>query len=79
MQILHNVSRLEDWCTSHGISEANLHLQQLHQASKLLKLGKESEDDIEAIFDVCFLLNATQVRKLLSMYQANDLDSPVIF
>ena len=77
VQITYNISRLEEWCTTHLISEAGLHLQQLLQASKLLTLNKTSPQDIEAIFDVCFLLNPTQIKKLLSLYYAADFDSPV--
>ncbi|KAJ3357277.1 Myosin type-2 heavy chain 1 [Entophlyctis luteolus] len=77
VQIQYNVSRLEEWCTTHGIAEATLHLQQLLQAAKLLTLNKTSPQDIETIFDVCFLLNTTQIKKLLSLYYAADFDSPL--
>ncbi|KAI9312548.1 P-loop containing nucleoside triphosphate hydrolase protein [Zopfochytrium polystomum] len=77
VQIQYNVSRLEEWCTSHNIAEATLHLQQLLQAAKLLTLNKTSPQDIETIFDVCFLLNPTQIKKLLSLYYAADFDSPL--
>ncbi|RKO98816.1 hypothetical protein CXG81DRAFT_15404 [Caulochytrium protostelioides] len=77
VQIQYNVSRLEEWCTGHGIAEATLHLQQLLQAAKLLTLNKTSPQDIETIFDVCFLLNPTQIKKLLSLYYAADFDSPL--
>ncbi|KAJ3218489.1 Myosin type-2 heavy chain 1 [Dinochytrium kinnereticum] len=77
VQIQYNVSRLEEWCTSHGIAEATLHLQQLLQAAKLLTLNKTSPQDIETIFDVCFLLNPAQIKKLLSLYYAADFDSPL--
>lgn len=77
VQIQYNVSRLEEWCTVQGLSEAAIHLQQLLQASKLLTLNKSSSSDIETIFDVCFLLNPTQIKKLLSLYYAADFDSPL--
>jgi myosin-5 len=77
VQIQYNVSRLEEWCTGHGISEATLHLQQLLQAGKLLTLNKTSPSDIETIFDVCFLLNPSQIKKILGLYYAADFDSPV--
>jgi myosin V len=77
VQIQYNVSRLEEWCTGTGIAEATLHLQQLLQAAKLLTLNKSSPQDIETIFDVCFLLNPSQIKKLLSLYFAADFDSPV--
>ncbi len=56
---------------------ATLHLQQLLQAAKLLTLNKGSPQDIETIFDVCFLLNLTQIKKLLSVYHTADFDSPL--
>nr|KAJ3417910.1 Myosin type-2 heavy chain 1 [Polyrhizophydium stewartii] len=77
VQIQYNVSRLEEWCTGHGIPEATLHLQQLLQAAKLLTLNKTSPQDIDTIFDVCFLLNNSQIKKLLSLYYAADFDSPL--
>lgn len=77
VQIQYNVSRLDDWCLSHGVAEASMHLQQLLQAAKLLTLGKSTAIDIEMIYDVCFLLNATQIKKLLTIYYADDFDAPV--
>ncbi|KAI8921479.1 P-loop containing nucleoside triphosphate hydrolase protein [Entophlyctis helioformis] len=77
VQIQYNVSRLEEWCSGHGIPEATLHLQQLLQAAKLLTLNKTSPQDIDTIFDVCFLLNNSQIKKLLSLYYAADFDSPL--
>jgi myosin-5 len=54
-----------------------LHLQQLLQAAKVLTLNKTSPGEIETIFDVCFLLNPSQIKKLLTVYHAADFDSPV--
>jgi myosin-5 len=47
------------------------------QAAKLLTLNKTTPQDMETIFDVCFLLNTTQIKKLLSVYYAADFDSPL--
>ena len=79
VQIQYNISRLEEFCVNHGIAEASLHLQQLLQGAKLLTLNKNSPQDIETIFDVCFLLNPTQIKKFLTVYYASDFDSPVSF
>lgn len=77
MQIQYNVSRLEEWCMSHGIAEASMYLQQTLQAAKLLTLNKTSKQDVETMFDVCYLLNPLQIKKLLSLYYAADFDSPL--
>ena len=77
IQIQYNVSRLEEYCDVNGIQEANLHLKQLLQATKLLTLNKSSSQDMDILFDVCFLLNPTQIKRLLSSYYASDFDSPV--
>ena len=78
VQIQYNVSRLEEWCTGNGVEEAAIHLQQLSQACKLLTMNKNTPSDIEQIVDACYLLNATQIKKLLSIYYASDFDAPVI-
>jgi len=77
MQIQYNLSRLEEWCDEHQISEGALHLERLVQAAKLLQLNKTSFHDIEIIFKVCFLLNPTQIKKLLSLYYPIDFENPV--
>lgn len=77
VQIQYNVSRLEEWCTGHNIPEATLHLQLLLQGAKLLTLNKTSPSDLEVIFDVCFLLNPSQIKKILSLYHQSDFDSPL--
>lgn len=79
VQIQFNVSRIEEWCLGNGITEATLHLQQLLQAGKLLTLNKTTQSDMETIYDVCFLLNHSQINKILMLYYASDFDSPVFF
>lgn len=32
---------------------------------------------METIFDVCFLLNSSQIKKILSLYHQGDFDSPL--
>lgn len=77
VQIQFNVTRLEEWCNNHSISEATLHLKQIQQAAKLLTLNKTSPQDIDTIVDACFLLNSAQIKKILSLYHAGDFDSPL--
>jgi myosin V len=79
IQIEYNVKRLEEWCIGHGVGEATLHLQSLAQAAKLLREPKTSAADVEQIYETCYLLNASQIKKLISCYYAVDFDSPVFF
>ncbi|KAJ3207682.1 Myosin type-2 heavy chain 1 [Entophlyctis luteolus] len=77
MQLQHNVRRLEDWCAAQQIPEAAAHLQHLNQAAGLLVLMKTPPTDADVIFRQCNLLNATQIKKLLSIFYATDFDSPL--
>ena len=79
VQIQYNVSRLEEWCTGNNILDGLQYLEQLSQACKLLTMNKNTPNDIEQIVDVCFSLNSTQIKKLLSIYYASDFDTPVCF
>jgi len=40
MQIQYNITRIEEWCKSHGMPEGTLQLEHLMQATKLLQLKK---------------------------------------
>jgi myosin-5 len=64
MQIQYNATYLEEWCTKHNVAEASLYLEPLMQAAKLLQLNKTSADDVEIMFDVCFLLSPMQIKKV---------------
>ena len=77
MQIQYNVTRIEEWCSKQEVSEAALHLEPLMQAAKLLQLNKTTLEDVDIMFDVCFLLSATQIKKLLTMYYAAEFENPV--
>ncbi|KAI9303935.1 P-loop containing nucleoside triphosphate hydrolase protein [Cunninghamella echinulata] len=77
MQIQYNITRLEEWCKSHEIADATLQLEHLMQAAKLLQLKKETPDDINTIYDVCWLLAPTQVQKLLQNYYVADYEDPI--
>ena len=40
MQIQYNITRIEEWCKSHGMPEGTLQLEHLMQSTKLLQLKK---------------------------------------
>ncbi|RCI05232.1 Myosin type-2 heavy chain 1 [Rhizopus stolonifer] len=61
MQIQYNITRLEEWCKAHDVSEATNQLEHLMQATKLLQLKKATLDDIKIIYDVCWFLAPTQL------------------
>ncbi|KAI7849698.1 P-loop containing nucleoside triphosphate hydrolase protein [Circinella umbellata] len=77
MQIQYNITRIEEWCKSHDIPEGTLQLEHLMQATKLLQFKKASLEDIENIYDVCWILSPTQIQKLISQYQTADYENPV--
>ncbi|KAI3640240.1 hypothetical protein MIR68_001118 [Amoeboaphelidium protococcarum] len=79
MQIQYNITRIDEWCSKTGdVPEAAFHLEPLMQSAKLMQLSKSSVEDVDIMFDVCFLLTPVQIRKLLSMCQSNgDYDNPI--
>lgn len=74
MQIQYNVTRIEEWCKSHEIPEGTLQLEHLVQATKLLQLKKSSLEDIEHIYETCWILSPTQIQKFISQYQVADYE-----
>ncbi|KAG2220418.1 hypothetical protein INT45_000643 [Circinella minor] len=77
MQIQYNITRLEEWCNSHDIPEGSLQLEHLMQTTKMLQFKKSSVEDIENIYDVCWILSPTQVQKLISNYHVADYEDPI--
>ncbi|KAI8991579.1 P-loop containing nucleoside triphosphate hydrolase protein [Mycotypha africana] len=77
MQIQYNITRIEEWCKSHNIPEGSLQLEHLMQATKLLQFKKATPEDIENIYDVCWILSPTQVQKLISQYHIADYENPI--
>ncbi|KAG0093543.1 Myosin type-2 heavy chain 1 [Podila epicladia] len=77
MQIQYNITRIEEWCKGHELPEGTLQLEHLMQATKLLQLKKASHNDIEIIYDVCWMLTPTQVQKLVQNYMIADYEVPV--
>ena len=77
MQIQYNITRIEEWCKSHGIPEGALQLEHLMQATKLLQFKKASLEDTENIYDICWILSPTQIQKLISQYHVADYENPI--
>ncbi|KAG1471783.1 hypothetical protein G6F56_001927 [Rhizopus delemar] len=77
MQIQYNLTRLEEWCKSHEIPEGVIQLEHLLQTTKLLQFKKASVEDIENIYDVCWILSPTQIQKLISQYHIADYENPI--
>ncbi|KAI7872335.1 P-loop containing nucleoside triphosphate hydrolase protein [Spinellus fusiger] len=79
MQIQYNTTRIEEWCKGHDISEGTLQLEHLIQTTKLLQFKKAcaSLEDIENIYDVCWILSPTQIQKLISQYHVADYENPI--
>ncbi|CEP06860.1 hypothetical protein [Parasitella parasitica] len=77
MQIQYNITRLEEWCKAHDVSEATNQLEHLMQATKLLQLKKATLEDIKIIYDVCWFLAPTQVQKLIQNYIVADYEDPI--
>ncbi len=44
-------------------------MEYLIQAAKLLQLSKITIEEVESARDICYLLNPTQIKKFLSIYQ----------
>lgn len=77
MQIQYNITRVEEWCKSHDFPEGTLQLEHLMQATKLLQFKKNTLEDIENIYDVCWILSPTQIQKLISQYHTANYENPI--
>ncbi|KAI5962278.1 MYO2 [Candida pseudojiufengensis] len=77
LQLNYNVTRLEEWCKSHDIEEGSSCLVHLLQAAKLLQLRKNTAEDIDIIYEICYALNSAQIHKTISAYTAADYETPV--
>ena len=47
------------------------------QAAKLLQLRKNTPDDIEIIYEICYALKPIQIQKLISQYYVADYETPI--
>ncbi|KAF2861957.1 hypothetical protein K470DRAFT_275820 [Piedraia hortae CBS 480.64] len=77
LQINYNITRIEEWCKSHDMTEGILQLEHLMQATKLLQLKKATLNDIEIIQDICWMLTPNQIQKLLNQYLVADYEQPI--
>ncbi|XP_072294230.1 LOW QUALITY PROTEIN: unconventional myosin-Vb [Eucyclogobius newberryi] len=80
MQIRYNVSLLEEWLRSRGLSAggAVTPLDALIQAVQLLQMGKKSEGDAQSLVQTCTALSCQQIVKILTLYTPHsDLDERV--
>ncbi|KAE8540330.1 hypothetical protein D1P53_003275 [Cryptococcus gattii VGV] len=66
-----------EWCKAHDMPEGLLQLEHLLQATKLLQLKKATLNDIDILFDVCWILSPAQVQKLISQYHTADYEAPL--
>ncbi|ORZ20537.1 P-loop containing nucleoside triphosphate hydrolase protein [Absidia repens] len=74
MQIQYNLVQLEDWCKDKNMADATLELEYLTQTTKLLQLKKNSLDDMQIIYDVCWTLSPTQIQKLMQNYHVAEYE-----
>ncbi|KAK2460523.1 hypothetical protein APHAL10511_006993 [Amanita phalloides] len=77
MQIQYNITRIEEWCKSHDMPEGLLQLEHLIQATKLLQLKKSTPNDIEIIYDVCWMLSPMQIQRMCTNYYVADYENPI--
>ncbi|EGV63280.1 DIL-domain-containing protein [Yamadazyma tenuis ATCC 10573] len=77
LQLNYNVTRLEEWCKGHEIQEASVYLCHLFQAAKLLQIKKNTPEDIEIIYEICYALRPNQIQKLISQYYVADYETPI--
>ncbi|KAG5437184.1 hypothetical protein PCANB_001161 [Pneumocystis canis] len=77
LQIHYNTCRIEEWCKNHDLPEGILQLEHLMQVTKLLQLKKSTLEDINIIFDVCWILTPVQIQKLINQYSVADYEHPI--
>ncbi|XP_055019132.1 unconventional myosin-Vb [Boleophthalmus pectinirostris] len=80
MQIRYNVSLLEEWLRSRGLSAGGTvaTLEPLIQAVQLLQMGKKTEGDAKSMVQTCTALSSQQIVKILTLYTPHsDLDERV--
>lgn len=77
LQLNYNVTRLEEWCKGHDVQEGSAYLSHLLQAAKLLQLRKNTTEDIDIIYEICFALKPIQIQKLISQYYVAEYETPI--
>lgn len=74
LQINYNITRIEEWCKAHDISEGIIQLEHIMESVKLLQLKKVSLEDIDILYDICWTLTPLQIQKLISQYLNADYE-----
>jgi len=77
VQIQYNVNQIEVWCDTHQVQDGFMYMEYLVQAAKLLQLSKITSEEVENAREICYLLNPTQIKKFLSIYQPLEYENPV--
>ncbi|CAL9738005.1 myosin-2 [Monosporozyma servazzii] len=77
LQLNYNITRLEEWCKSHGLLDGADCLQHLVQTAKLLQLKKYTIEDINILRTICSDLTPTQLQKLITQSHVADYESPI--
>ncbi|ORY37287.1 hypothetical protein BCR33DRAFT_683196 [Rhizoclosmatium globosum] len=77
MQIQYNLTQLEEWCARLGLGATLKHLDKVGQAAKIMTINKTEAVDVQAVFEIAYLLNPSQIDKLYANYSTKDLDSPM--
>lgn len=77
LQLNYNITRLEEWCKTHGLLDGADYLQHLIQTSKLLQLKKYTIEDINILRGICSDLTPTQLQKLITQSHVADYESPI--
>ncbi|KAJ1675854.1 Myosin type-2 heavy chain 1, partial [Spiromyces aspiralis] len=77
MQIQYNVSKIEEWCKLHEVSDNTQNLDRLLQLAKVLQMHKETPEDLEIIREVSDLLTPAQIKQILKNYKPADSEAPI--
>lgn len=79
VQMNYNITRIVEWCKSHHLDEIISPLEPITQATKLLQLKKNWNEDksVDVIYDICWALNPTQIQRFISNYQSTDYEVPL--
>ncbi|XP_068168674.1 unconventional myosin-Va-like isoform X2 [Antennarius striatus] len=70
LQIRYNVWQMKEWLTERELADcgAKETLEPLFEAAQLLQINKKTEEDAQAICNMCSALNTAQIVKVLTLY-----------
>lgn len=79
MKITHNTGVIRSWAQKIGLPAAvHSKLDVLVEVSTLLQIRKLDKDtDVKSIVDICKLLSATQILKIIKNYRSDDAQPPI--